>query len=160
MVLKTQIRHWPQEISTSMGTMVNYHNPNFRESTANGLISTQTGLDISFPSPPPTMPNTPCKPLPPRNARVQASLPNPDSANEAQVDQPQSELQLIREMRPVDYSISQPCTVRPRKEGSDPVAHVVGRKERRQGTSWRRYLCPCFIPMAPGKTNKGESFLN
>jgi hypothetical protein len=37
-------------------------------------------LDTSFLSPPPTMPNIPCKHSPSRNARVPASIPNPDSA--------------------------------------------------------------------------------
>jgi hypothetical protein len=37
-------------------------NPSVRKSLVKGdLIGTQTELDISFPSPPPTMPNTPYK---------------------------------------------------------------------------------------------------
>lgn len=125
------------------GRIIN--NPSFRESPVkDDLISTQTELDISFPSPPPTMPNTPCKSLPSRNASVQASFLNADSTNESPLDQPQSEPQLRRDMVPVDDDISQLSTFGPRNKGRDLVAHAVRGRERRQGTRWETVLMPFF----------------
>jgi hypothetical protein len=62
--------------------------------TNDDAISTSTRLDRSFPSPPPTMPNTPYKNSPSLNARVPASTPNPDSTNEVLLNQLQSEFEL------------------------------------------------------------------
>jgi chromosome segregation ATPase len=50
-----------------------------REFTTNDeLMTTPTRLNTSFPSPPSTMPNTPCKSSSVMNAGIQASLPVPD----------------------------------------------------------------------------------
>ena len=57
-------------------------------------ISILNGLDTSFPSPPSTIPNTPCKYSPSRNARVPASIPNPKSANDVQNHRLHSKLEL------------------------------------------------------------------
>jgi len=46
------------------------------------VISTPTRLDTSFPSPPPTMPNTPCPHSSTVNARAPSLIPNTDSPNE------------------------------------------------------------------------------
>ena len=119
---------------------------NFRQSMVNDdLIGTPTGLDISFPSPPPTMPNTPCKYSPSKNARVQ------DLADEVLDDQLHSELGLRREIGPVDDTLAQPSTIRSRNERRDPVAHVVGGNERRQGTRWMPILVPFFSTNDSGK---------
>jgi hypothetical protein len=98
-------------------------------------ISIPTRLDTSFPSPPPTMPNTPCKYSPSRNARVPASIPNPESANKVLNNQLHSELEL-REIGPVNDTpnIAQSSIVRLRREKGDHEAPVVGVRERRQGT--------------------------
>ncbi|KAF8847611.1 hypothetical protein BDZ45DRAFT_779382 [Acephala macrosclerotiorum] len=58
-------------------------NDDLRETQINNdTISIPIRLDTSFLSPPPTMPNTPCKYSPFRNASVPALILNPDSANE------------------------------------------------------------------------------
>lgn len=107
-------------------------NGDFRETQIYGdMMSTPNRLDTSFPTPPPRMPNTPSKYSPSRNARVPASISNPDSANEAPNNQLRSELEL-REI------------VRPRREKGDHEAPVVGVRERRQGTRWMPTLVPFF----------------
>ncbi|KAE9369941.1 hypothetical protein N431DRAFT_428001 [Stipitochalara longipes BDJ] len=57
------------------------------------MITTPTRLNTSFPSPPSTMPNTPCKSVSSMSAGIQASLPMSDPENEALKSQLQS-LQL------------------------------------------------------------------
>jgi hypothetical protein len=47
------------------------------------MVTTPTRLNTSFPSPPSTVPNTPCKSVSSVNAGIQASLPIPDPENEA-----------------------------------------------------------------------------
>jgi len=46
------------------------------------VISIPTRLNTSFPSPPPTMPNTPCKHSPTRSTRATRSILTPDSSKE------------------------------------------------------------------------------
>ncbi|KAN0102265.1 hypothetical protein V8E51_012775 [Hyaloscypha variabilis] len=54
------------------------------------MITTPTRLNTSFPSPPSTIPNTPCKSVSSMNAGIQASLPMLDPENEALKAQLQS----------------------------------------------------------------------
>jgi DNA repair exonuclease SbcCD ATPase subunit len=54
------------------------------------MISTPTRLNTSFPSPPSTMPNTPCKSTSSMSAGIQATLPVPDPENEVLKSQLQS----------------------------------------------------------------------
>jgi DNA repair exonuclease SbcCD ATPase subunit len=54
------------------------------------MVTTPTRLNTSFPSPPSTMPNTPCKSVSSINAGIQASLPISDPENEALKSQLQS----------------------------------------------------------------------
>lgn len=54
------------------------------------MITTPTRLNTSFPSPPSTMPNTPCKSVSSMNAGIQASLLIPDPENETLKSQLQS----------------------------------------------------------------------
>jgi len=54
------------------------------------MITTPTRLNTSFPSPPSTMPNTPCKSVSSTNAGIQASLPMLDPENEVLRSQLQS----------------------------------------------------------------------
>ncbi|KAH8758237.1 hypothetical protein BGZ57DRAFT_859098 [Hyaloscypha finlandica] len=54
------------------------------------MITTPTRLNTSFPSPPSTMPNTPCKSVSSMNAGIQVSLPVPDPENGALKSQLQS----------------------------------------------------------------------
>ncbi|KAH8587226.1 hypothetical protein B0O99DRAFT_694678 [Bisporella sp. PMI_857] len=112
-------------------------------------IGIPTRLNTSFPSPPPTMPNTPCKYSPSRNARVPGSILNPDSANEVLNNRLRSELEL-RKIGPVNDTpdIAQSSIVRPRRGKGDHEAPVVGVRERRQGTRWMRTLVPFFSPSA------------
>ncbi|KAF8862470.1 hypothetical protein BDZ45DRAFT_798975 [Acephala macrosclerotiorum] len=109
------------------------------------MIGISTELDTSFPSPPPTMPNTPCKHSPSVNARVPASITSPDSANEALNNQLQSESELRRELGLANYTpkTAQPPTARPRKEKVRPRKgkvdmenYAVRGRDRRQATGW------------------------
>jgi hypothetical protein len=62
------------------------------------LMTTPTRLNTSFPSPPSTMPNTPCKSWTPINAGIQAILPIPDPEKEvlkAQLESLQSEVSKL-----------------------------------------------------------------
>ncbi|CZR52933.1 uncharacterized protein PAC_02811 [Phialocephala subalpina] len=120
-------------------------------------ISIPTRLDTSFPSPPPTMPNTPCKYSPSRNARVPASIPNPESANEVLNNQLHSELEL-REIGPVNDTpnIAQSSIVRLRREKGDHEAPVVGVRKRRQGTRWMPILVPFSGPNNSREYKKGN----
>jgi hypothetical protein len=54
------------------------------------IMTTPTRLNTSFPSPPSTMPNTPCKSVSSISAGIQASLPVPDPENELLKTQLQS----------------------------------------------------------------------
>jgi hypothetical protein len=118
----------------------------------NDTISIPTRLDTSFPSPPPTMPNTPCKYSPSRNTRVPASIPNPDSANKVLNNQLQSGFKSRGEIGSANHTanIAQSSIVRPRREKGDLESHVVGVRERRQGTMWMRILMPFSSPNASG----------
>jgi chromosome segregation ATPase len=63
--------------------MITSYDDDFRESMMNDeMITTPTRLNTSFPSPPSTVPNTPCKSASSMNAGIQASLPVPDPENE------------------------------------------------------------------------------
>jgi uncharacterized small protein (DUF1192 family) len=120
-------------------------NDDLRETQSNDdTVSIPTRLDTSFPSPPPTMPNTPCKHSPSRNTRVPASIPNPDSANEALNNQLKSRFQSRGRVRSANHApnIAQSSIVRPRREKGDLESHVVGGGERRQGTMWMGILVP------------------
>lgn len=124
------------------------------------MISIPTRLDTSFPLPPRTMPNTPCKYSPCRNVRVPASIPNPDSANELLNNRLQSELDL-GEIGPVNDTpkIAQSSIIRRRKEKGDLEAHVVGVREHRQGTRWVLMLVPFLVSMTLGSVTR-RRFLN
>jgi hypothetical protein len=117
-----------------------------------GRVITNDDLDTSLPSPPPTMPNTPCKHFPSRNAKVPASIPNPDSADNALNNQLQSELELSREFGLANHTLktAQSSIERPRTEKGDMEAHVVRGWERRQGNMWMRILVPFSSPNASG----------
>ncbi|XMA13785.1 hypothetical protein WAI453_006576 [Rhynchosporium graminicola] len=68
--------------------MITNYDDDFQDMTANDeLMTTPTRLNTSFPSPPSTMPNTPCKSVYSLNAGIQASLPVPDPENEELRDQ-------------------------------------------------------------------------
>ncbi|KAL2071987.1 hypothetical protein VTL71DRAFT_11330 [Oculimacula yallundae] len=70
--------------------ITNYDN-DFEDMTGNDeLMTTPTRLNTSFPSPPSTMPNTPCKSVCSMSAGIQASLPIPDPENEKLKSQLQS----------------------------------------------------------------------
>jgi uncharacterized small protein (DUF1192 family) len=116
------------------------------------IIGFSTELDLSFPSPPPTMPNTPYKHSPSINARIPASIPNLDSANEALNNQVQSELGLRGEIGLANHmpKTAQPVAVRPRKEKAVLESHFVGAEERRQATGWTWVLVPFSSPNASG----------
>jgi uncharacterized small protein (DUF1192 family) len=117
-------------------------------------ISIPTRLDTSFPSPPPTMPNTPCKHLPSRNTRVPASIPNPDSVNKALNNQLQSGFESRREIACANHTpnIAQSSIIRPRREKGDLESYAVGVKKRRQGNMWGKMqiLVPFYSPNASG----------
>jgi chromosome segregation ATPase len=71
--------------------MITNYDDDFRESMMNDeMIATPTRLNTSFPSPPSTMPNTPCKSVSSMNAGIQTSLPIPDPENEILKSQLQS----------------------------------------------------------------------
>jgi hypothetical protein len=120
------------------------------------MISIPTRLDTSFPSPPPTMPNTPCKHLRSRNTRVLALIPNLDSTNEVLNNQFQLGFESRGEIGSANHTpnIDQSSIVRPRREKGDLESHVVGVRERRQGTMWMwmwmRILVPFSSPNASG----------
>jgi hypothetical protein len=99
------------------------------------------------------MPNTPCKHSASINARVLASIPNPDSANEVLNDQLQSVLGIERRnwaRQPHSKGLS--FIYRQTEKGEsrcvDMETHVVGVKERRQGTRWMSILVPFSTPNA------------
>ena len=101
-----------------------------------------TKLDTSFPSPPPTMPNTPCKHPPSTNPRA-TSPTNLDSANELINNQLQSglnpnETKLTHDTLKTSHS----SISRPEKEKGYMETHGVGATERRQGTRWVSILVP------------------
>jgi len=59
--------------------MITNYSHDFRESMMDDeMMTTPTRLRLSFPSPPTSMPNTPCKALSVHSAGVQTSLPIPD----------------------------------------------------------------------------------
>ncbi|PMD31129.1 hypothetical protein L207DRAFT_519773 [Hyaloscypha variabilis F] len=108
------------------------------------VISTPTRLDTSFPSPPPTMPNTPCKHSPSRNTRVLRSTSTPDSSNKVPEKRFQSELEHRREIGLANHTpeTAQSSRVRSRKEKVGGETGFAGRGERRQGNRWRWTLAP------------------
>jgi uncharacterized small protein (DUF1192 family) len=116
------------------------------------VIGIPTRLDTSFPSPPPTMPNTPCKHSPSRNTRVLRSISTPDSSNEVLNKQLQSELELRRESGLANHTLetAQSSPVRSRKEKVGRETRVAGLRERRQGTRWMSILVPFSSPNASG----------
>jgi hypothetical protein len=128
-------------------------NDDLRETQSNDdTISIPTRLDTSFPSPPPTMPNTPCKHSPSRNTRVLASIPNPDSANAVLNNQLKSGFESRGGLGSANHvpNIAQSSIVRPRREKGDLESHDVGVRERRQGTMWMWRLVPFYSPNASG----------
>jgi hypothetical protein len=90
------------------------------------IINSPTRLDTSFPSPPPTVPNT-------RGPKYSASV----------------RLEW-KEIGLANYTprTAQSSIVRPRKEKVDMETHVVGVRERRQGTRWMSILVPFSTPKA------------
>jgi len=71
--------------------MITNYDDDFNNMTANDeLMTTPTRLNTSFPSPPSTMPNTPCKSTYSTNAGIQTSLPIPDPEKETLKSQLQS----------------------------------------------------------------------
>ena len=112
-------------------------------------INSPTRLDTSFPSPPPTMPNTPCPHSSTVNARAPSLIPNTDSPNGVLNIQLQSELEL-KEIGLANHTprTAQSSIIRPRKEKVDMETHVVGVRERRQGTRWMSILVPFSTPNA------------
>ena len=112
-------------------------------------INSPTRLDTSFPSPPPTMPNTPCPHSSTVNARAPSLILNTDSPNEVLNIQLQSELEL-KEIGLANHTprTAQSSIIRPRKEKVDMETHVVGVRERRQGTRWMSILVPFSTPNA------------
>lgn len=118
-------------------------NDDLRETQSNDdTISIPTRLDTSFPSPPPTTPNTPCKHSSSRNTRVPASLPNPDSANEALNNQLQSGFEVRGGIGPANHTpnIAQSSNVRPRRKKGDLESDVIGVGGRRLGNLWELSL--------------------
>ncbi|KAG9237211.1 hypothetical protein BJ875DRAFT_172998 [Amylocarpus encephaloides] len=115
------------------------------------VISIPTRLDTSFPSPPPTMPNTPCKHSPSRNTRVPPSTPTSDSSNELLNTQLQSELEPGRESGLANHTLeTAQSPVKSRKGKAVRETRVAGLRERRQGTRWMSTLVPFFSPNASG----------
>jgi hypothetical protein len=81
----------PFDFGDDDGHMITNYDDDFRESMVNDeMITTPTRLNTSFPSPPSTMPNTPCKSVSSISAGIQASLPVPDPENEILKSQLQS----------------------------------------------------------------------
>ncbi|KAK0101754.1 hypothetical protein ONS95_006907 [Cadophora gregata] len=71
--------------------MITNYDADFEDMTGNDeLMTTPTRLNTSFPSPPSTMPNTPCKSTHSTNAGIQASLPISDPEKETLKSQLQS----------------------------------------------------------------------
>ncbi|KAL5323642.1 hypothetical protein ACEPPN_008182 [Leptodophora sp. 'Broadleaf-Isolate-01'] len=63
--------------------MITNYDEDFEDMAGNDeLMTTPTRLNTSFPSPPSTMPNTPCKSVCSMSAGIQASRPIPDPENE------------------------------------------------------------------------------
>jgi polyhydroxyalkanoate synthesis regulator phasin len=108
------------------------------------IVGISTEFDTSFPSPPPTMPNTPYKHSPFINARVPASIPNPDSTTEALNNQLQSELGLRGEIGLANHTpkTAQPVVDRPRKEKALLESDFFGDRKRRQAHKLTSILVP------------------
>ncbi|KAH6721600.1 hypothetical protein BKA61DRAFT_469362 [Leptodontidium sp. MPI-SDFR-AT-0119] len=71
--------------------MITNYDEDFEDMAGNDeLMTTPTRLNTSFPSPPSTMPNTPCKSVCSMSAGIQASRPIPDPENEELKSQLQS----------------------------------------------------------------------
>jgi hypothetical protein len=132
-------------------------NDNFQKTRINNdTISIPTRLDTSFPSPPLTMPKTPCKHSPSRNTKVPASIPNPDSANEVLNNQLQSGFESRGGIKSANHApnIAQSSIVRPRREKEGLESYVVGVRERRQADRWMPILAPSFSPADSKGYNK------
>jgi uncharacterized small protein (DUF1192 family) len=112
-------------------------------------ISTPTRLDTSFPSPPPTMPNTPCKHSPSRNTRVLRSTSTPDSSNKVPKKQFQSELEHRREIGLANHTPETAQSSVSDRERRKWVGKLVslGAGSVDKGTSLCTYSCPSLVPM-------------
>ncbi|KAE9365092.1 hypothetical protein N431DRAFT_488330 [Stipitochalara longipes BDJ] len=112
-------------------------NEDFRAIQVNGTINK---LDSSFLSPPPTMPNTPCKHSTSRNA----SAPSPNSANEVLDTRLHSELELRGEsgLNVHTEKTAQSSIVRPRKKRKNRKTHVLEAGGRRVANKWAWGLVP------------------
>jgi len=79
--------------------MITNYDDDFRDSMMNDeVLTTPTRLNTSFPSPPSTMPNTPCKASSVASAGIQASLPLPDPEKDllkTQLESLQSEISKL-----------------------------------------------------------------
>jgi len=71
----------PFDFDDDDDNMITNYDDDFRDNTE--IETTPTRLNTSFPSPPSTMPNTPCKSVSSMSAGIQASLPIPDPEKEA-----------------------------------------------------------------------------
>ena len=81
----------PYDYDDDDDMMITNYDDDFNNMTANDeLMTTPTRLNTSFPSPPSTMPNTPCKSTYSTNAGIQASLPILDPEKETLKSQLQS----------------------------------------------------------------------
>jgi hypothetical protein len=81
----------PYDFDDDDDHMITNYDENFRESEMEDMITTPTRLNTSFPSPPSTLPNTPCKSISSVSAGIQASLPIPDPEK----DHMRSQLQAL-----------------------------------------------------------------
>jgi hypothetical protein len=71
----------PFDFDDDDDNMITNYDDDFQDNTE--METTPTRLNTSFPSPPSTMPNTPCKSVSSMSAGIQASLPIPDPEKEA-----------------------------------------------------------------------------
>ncbi|KAF4609836.1 hypothetical protein G7Y89_g15787 [Cudoniella acicularis] len=71
----------PFDFDDDGDNMITNYDDDFRDNTE--IETTPTRLNTPFPSPPSTMPNTPCKSVSSMSAGIQASLPIPDPEKEA-----------------------------------------------------------------------------
>lgn len=65
----------PYDFDDDHNNMITNHDDDFMDTE---MVTTPTRLNTSFPSPPSTMPNTPCKSVSSMSAGIQACLPIPD----------------------------------------------------------------------------------
>ncbi|KAG4438266.1 hypothetical protein IFR05_006248 [Cadophora sp. M221] len=87
----TLVARDPYNYDDDDNMMITNYDEDFEDMTGNDeLMTTPTRLNTSFPSPPSTMPNTPCKSVCSMSAGIQASLPISDPENEELKSQLQS----------------------------------------------------------------------